>query len=143
MANWSVRRGSGEDLDAILALWALSGLSLRVTDSVELLSRLLAFDAEAVLIADAETEVVGSLIAAWNGWRGGFYRLAVAPDYRRRGLATVLVREGESRLRQRGAVRVDTTIPTDDGVALGFWTAAGYRRDGARSRLVRSFETAS
>jgi ribosomal protein S18 acetylase RimI-like enzyme len=137
VTSWQIRRGGVKDLDAVLALWALSDLSLRESDSVELLSRLLTFDPDAVLIADSGTAVLGSLIAAWNGWRGGFYRLAVAPEHRRRGLATALVREGESRLSQRGAVRVDATVPTDDPIARGFWIAAGYQCESNRSRLVR------
>ena len=137
--GWGIRGGRREDLDAVLGLWALSGLSLRATDTVELLGRLLAFDREALLIADAETGVIGSLIAGWDGWRGGFYRLAVAPEYRRRGLATAMVRKGENLLRHRGAIRIDAIAPTDDVAALGFWIAAGYKLESDRSRLVRSF----
>lgn len=37
--------------------------------------------------------MVGSLIAAWDGWRGSFYRLAVLPERRREGLLTMLLRE--------------------------------------------------
>ncbi len=135
--SWRTRRGGVEDLDAVLALWASSGLSLRVGDSVEQLSRLLTFDPDALVIADGEGEVVGSLIAVWDGWRGGFYRLAVGHEHRRRGLGTALVRGGESRLSKRGAVRFDVTVPTDDHVAIGFWAAAGYQRESNRSRLVR------
>ena len=137
MASWQFRRGGVKDLEAVLALWALAGLTVRDSDNVELLSRLLTFDPDAVLIADDGSQMLGSLLAAWNGWRGGFYRLAVAPEHRRRGLATALVREGESRLSRRGAVRVDVTAPTDDPVALGFWIAAGYQCESDRSRLVR------
>ena len=35
--------------------------------------------------------MVGSLIAAWDGWRGSFYRLAVHPERRRQRIATALL----------------------------------------------------
>lgn len=136
---WVIRDGNLGDLDAVLALWGLSDARPTVTDSIEPLRSLLAFDPQAVLVADAHGGIVGSLIAAWNGWRGSFYRLAVAPEYRRDGLATVLVREGEDRLRERGAVRLDAIVASDDAAAMSFWRSAGYDYQSDRSRFVRNF----
>jgi ribosomal protein S18 acetylase RimI-like enzyme len=137
LTSWAIRDGGYEDLEALLSLWRLSESLPTVTDSVESLSSLLAFDPQAILVAETRGEVVGSLICAWNGWRGSFYRLAVAPSYRRRGLASALVREGEKRLRGRGAVRLDAIVATDEIHAQRFWTTAGYERQGNRSRFVR------
>ncbi len=39
--------------------------------------------------------IVATLIAAWDGWRGNMYRLAVAPELRREGIARTLVEAGE------------------------------------------------
>ncbi len=83
--------------------------------------------------------MVGSLIAAWNGWRGSFYRLAVHPDHRRRGLGGRLVREGERRLRENGARRLDAIVAADEAVAIGFWEALGYERQRDRVRFVQNF----
>ena len=114
-----------------------------MTDSIASLRALLAIDPQALLIADVRGETVGSLLAAWNGWRGSFYRLAVRPDYRRRGLATHLVRAGEKRLRARGAVRLDAIVLADEEAAMSFWQAVGYECQSDRSRFVRNFKTAS
>jgi ribosomal protein S18 acetylase RimI-like enzyme len=123
----------------VLAVWALANTLPSVTDDIESLRRLLAFDASAVLVADAGDDVVGSLILGWNGWRGSFYRLAVAPGHRRLGLATALVREGEHRLRGRGALRLDAIVAADEAAAMNFWRAAGYQRQNERSRFVLNF----
>jgi ribosomal protein S18 acetylase RimI-like enzyme len=123
----------------VLEMWAASGSRPTVTDSIESLSSLLAVDPHALLIAHARGDVVGSLIAAWNGWRGSFYRLAVHPDHRRCGLATRLVREGEKRLRDRGAVRLDAIVAADEVGAMSFWRALGYENQHDRSRFVRNF----
>ncbi len=139
VTGWVIRYGGREDLDAVLALWKRSEASASVTDSVEPLLGLLAFDRQAILVADARGSIVGSLIATWNGWRGSFYRLAVAPEYRRGGLATTLVREGESRLRERGAVRLDAVVTADEGAAMSFWRSAGYGYQSDRRRFVRNF----
>ena len=88
----------------------------------------------------ARTAVVGSLIAAWDGWRGSFYRLAVHPDRRRQGIATALLRQGERRLRARGALRLTAIVADDDSAAMSFWRAAGYARQRNRARFIRLAE---
>jgi hypothetical protein len=40
--------------------------------------------------AEADGVVIGSLIAAWSGWRGSFYKLVVHPDRRRQILLSRL-----------------------------------------------------
>jgi len=84
--------------------------------------------AEALLVAEVDDEIVGVLIAAWDGWRGNMYRLAVRPDQRRRGIGQALVEEGERRLRARGARRI-TALVNDDVIARASWVAYGYRND--------------
>ncbi len=141
LSAWTIRYGTPDDPEKVLGLWTLSDAPPTVTDRIESLRSLLASDPQALLVGDARGEVVGSLIVAWNGWRGSFYRLAVHPDHRRRGLATRLVREGEKRLRDRGAVRLDAIVVADEPAAMSFWTAVGYERQHDRSRFVRNLET--
>jgi ribosomal protein S18 acetylase RimI-like enzyme len=63
---------------------------------------------DALLIAELGGVMIGSLVAAWDGWRGSFYKLVVHPEQQRRqGLATELLKEGESRLRALGAGETD------------------------------------
>ena len=122
----------------MLNLWLAAGADATVTDTIDSLRRLYGDDSQALLIAEEDGEVIGTLIAAWNGWRGSLYRLAVHPRYRRRGLATRLVREGERHLRYRGAVRIDAIVAEDDPAAVGFWSATGYARQHERARFVRN-----
>jgi ribosomal protein S18 acetylase RimI-like enzyme len=77
-----------QDIEPVLALWDAAGSPPSVTDTREGLRRLLAAGEEALLLAEIGVALVGSLIATWDGWRGSFYRLAVSPDLRRKGLAT-------------------------------------------------------
>lgn len=132
-----IRSASEADLAAVLDLWRLAGNVPTVTDSEESLRALIAVDSDALLVAEASRGVVGSLIVAWNGWRGSFYRLAVHPEERRRGIATALLHEGERRLRARGAVRVDVIAVEHEEPATGFWSAAGYDRRDEQVRFVR------
>jgi len=138
--HWTIRSAIEEDIQSVLDLWVVAGSAPSVSDSPDGLARLLAADPQALLVAELGGVLTGSLIAAWDGWRGSFYRLAVSPEHRRKGLATMLLREGERRLRERGAVRLTAIVADDDPTAMSFWEAAGYTRQHDRTRFVRLVE---
>ena len=135
--HWTIRSAGGTDIAAVLALWEAAGSLPSVSDSPEGLARLLAADPQALLVAELGGVLVGSLIAAWDGWRGSFYRLAVSPEHRRQGLATMLLTAGQQRLREQGAVRLTAIVAEDEGGAVAFWQAAGYERQQNRARFIR------
>lgn len=140
MSEWSIRTGTADDIPALPALWRAADSAPTVTDDEASIVALLANDPGSLLVAEQEGEVIGSLIAAWDGWRGSFYRLAVDPRWRRRGLATALVAAGEQRLIALGAVRLTAIVATDEEAALDLWASAGYRRQSARARFVRTLD---
>lgn len=110
----------------------------RTADRLDDVERLVGDSPAALLVAERDREIVGALIAAWDGWRGNMYRLAVRDGNRRQGIALALTRAGEDYLRQRGASRVTALVAFDDGDAAGFWDAAGYPQDEEIGRRVRN-----
>jgi len=137
VSEFSIRSAGVQDIAAVLDLWAAAGSLPSVSDSPEGLAGLLAADPQALLLAELDGVLAGSLIAGWDGWRGSFYRLAVHPDRRRQGIATTLLREGDRHLRARGAVRLTAIVADDDPTAMSFWRAAGYEHQQHRARFVR------
>ncbi|HSS31732.1 MAG TPA: GNAT family N-acetyltransferase [Solirubrobacterales bacterium] len=89
-------------------------------------------------MAEEDGEVVGALIAAWDGWRGNLYRLTVRAERRRIGVGRALVRAGEGSLRRRGAARVTALVAFKDERAAGFWNSVGYPSDQEIGRRVRN-----
>jgi ribosomal protein S18 acetylase RimI-like enzyme len=134
----AIRTATHGDVAAVLTLWS-EGRSghASVTDRRQHLERLIETDPDALLVAEDGTEIVAVLIAAWDGWRGNMYRLAVGPGHRRQGIGRALVRAGEESLRRRGAVRVTALVAFEDDVAGGFWDSVGYPRDQQIGRRVR------
>lgn len=138
-ARVEIRGAEGRDLTAVLALWAAERSSHASTpDRIEDLERLVADSPAHLLVAELDGAIVGTLIAAWDGWRGNMYRLAVRAECRRGGVATALTRAGEELLRRDGAGRVTALVAHDDEVAGPFWDSVGYPVDPVIGRRVRN-----
>lgn len=133
----AIRAARHDDLDAVLELWRDADAEPTHTDDAAGVATLLGRDAEALLLAHDGAELVGSVIAGFDGWRGAVYRLVVAPSHRRRGLARVLLAAAEARLDAVGARRGAAIVVADDEPATAFWDASGWNRQANRARYVR------
>jgi ribosomal protein S18 acetylase RimI-like enzyme len=114
------------DAPLLLQLWKDAGATPSSTDNEPAVLNLLTYPHAVVLLACAGPKVVGSLIASSDGWRANMYRLAVLPDFRRKGIAGSLVREAERRLREKGITRFTALVESGHSDAIGLWESAGY-----------------
>jgi ribosomal protein S18 acetylase RimI-like enzyme len=138
-AETKVRRCRPDDVPAVMALWGQARSEhASAPDRVEDVESLVADSPAALLVAERDGEVVGALIAAWDGWRGNMYRLAVRDRHRREGIGIALTRADEDYLRGCGAGRVTALVAFEDEVAGGFWDSAGYPLDSEIGRRVRN-----
>jgi ribosomal protein S18 acetylase RimI-like enzyme len=137
--DFVVRASRPQEVSAILELWQQARSAHATTaDRLEDVQRLLSETPGSLLVADADGALLGALIAAWDGWRGNMYRLAVRFEHRRLGIGLALVRAGEEHLRRQGARRITALVGYEDEVAAAFWENAGYPRDLDIGRRVRN-----
>jgi len=136
----AIRLANAGDAGAILELWRLAATVTTRTDDEASLRSLIARDPEALLLAEEEGELVGSVIAAFDGWRGTFFRLAVLPERRRAGIGRALIAVGERSLRERGAARITLYAIKAEAGAEAFWLATDYAPDDRTARYVKNFE---
>ena len=74
-----VRPGRREEIQDVLGLWREAGSVPSVSDDPASLERLLETSKDALLVAETDGRVMGTIIAGWDGWRANVYRLAVLP----------------------------------------------------------------
>ena len=133
-----LRPARPDDVSALLTLWRAAELVPSTTDDADSVGGIIAHDAEALLVAEIDGEIVGSVCGTWDGWRGNLYRLAVHPGHRREGIALKLVARAERRIAALGGRRISAIVVDGDEHAVAFWRAAGYERDDRASRFVKS-----
>ena len=132
-----IRECLPEEAEALLTLWQAAGTSPSVTDTVTDIQSAIE-SSTSVLVAEANRRIVGSLIATFDGWRGNMYRIAVHPDYRRRGIGRALVKDGEKRLAKLGVKRITALVEEKYPEAIAFWSDVGYEIEPGTVRFFRN-----
>jgi N-acetylglutamate synthase len=124
-----LRRLTVEDHAAILALWQRAGLnSIRPQgrDSRQALAAQLA-RGQVVLGLEEDGKLVACVLVTDDTRKGWINRLAVDPDYRRRGLAARLIAEAEKELRVRGLQVFSALVESENVESLSLFQREGYK----------------
>ncbi|MFJ6484147.1 MULTISPECIES: GNAT family N-acetyltransferase [unclassified Streptomyces] len=126
MTDLHIGSASAADLGAVLAFWKTAAEGTSISDDLAGVERLHDRDPEALLLAHREGELVGTVIAGFDGWRCHLYRLAVHPGYRRQGIGAALLAAAEERFVALGGRRGDAMVLDRNERAHRMWAAVGY-----------------
>ncbi|MGW6309709.1 GNAT family N-acetyltransferase [Streptomyces niveus] len=139
MSKVTIRTASLAEVPALLAFWARSAEGVSITDDTAGVTRLIVRDPDALLVAESSDDgaIVGTVIAGHDGWRCHLYRLAVAPERRRQGIAAALLAAAHERFAALGGRRADAMVLDDNELAQHAWRNAGYEAEEQWSRWVR------
>lgn len=114
------------DTEAVVSLWQETGLSRPWNNPYQDISRKLTVQPELFLVAADAGEVVGTVMAGYDGHRGWLYYLASAPARRGEGIGRGLIEAAEERLLALGCPKVQLMVRPENGGVHEFYGVLGY-----------------
>ena len=117
------------DEAAVIALWEECQLTRLWNDPRKDIARKLAVQPELFLVGTVDGEIVGSVMAGYEGHRGWVNYLAVAPRARGRGHARALMQRVEQLLLERGCPKLSLLVRNSNPEAIAFYRRLGYAQD--------------
>ncbi len=124
----NIRRLTSEDYEAAIALWQRSGLpSIRPQGRDSKAEFAQQIDRGQIVIGlEEDGKLVGIVVATNDTRKGWINRLAIDPDYRRKGYGTQLLHAAENALRAIGIKVIAALIEDWNDASLALFKREGY-----------------
>jgi ribosomal protein S18 acetylase RimI-like enzyme len=123
----AIRPYAAADRDALVRLWARVFPDDPPRNAPgALIDAKLTVQPELLLVGFEGDALVGAVMAGFDGVRGWIHHLAVAPERRRRGFATALVRAAERGLGALGCTKVNLQVRATNAAVVAFYETLGY-----------------
>ena len=129
----TIRAFQPPDETSVIALWRDCGLLRPQNDPRKDIARKLKVNPEWFLVAEADGQIVGAVMAGYEGHRGWINYLAVHPGRRRAGLGRLLMAEAEQRLRAAGCPKINLQVRPDNPEVIEFYRRIGFTVEGSVS----------
>ena len=122
------RLASFDDYALIISLWEKAGLSHRPKgrDSQEKMKIEMERGIATFIIAEIQHVAVGIVLVSHDGRKGWINRLAVDPEYRKRGIASALIKEAEKTLLENGIEIFTCLIEDWNEASIALFKKAKY-----------------
>ncbi len=124
----TIRDYRADDYESLISLWEGSGLPYkpRGRDRRERIEHEIEHPNAIFLVAEADGGIIGTVIGTHEGRKGWINRLAVAPAFRRMGIAARLVAEVERRMHDQGIEIYACLIEDWNTVSMEVFRRLGY-----------------
>jgi ribosomal protein S18 acetylase RimI-like enzyme len=95
-------------------------------DPAAVMARKTAYQRELFFVGLLEGQVVGTVLAGYDGVRGWVYKMAVRRHCQRLGIATALMRHAEEALAALGCPKVNLQVRATNQGVIAFYRKLGY-----------------
>lgn len=123
-----IRSMDNNDYERVYQLWmSCKGMGLNdLDDSREGIEQFLKRNPDTCFVAEQNGKIIGSIICGNDGRRGYIYHTAVASDYRKKGVGTVLVETTLQALKNLGINKAALVVFSKNTEGNAFWEKLGF-----------------
>jgi ribosomal protein S18 acetylase RimI-like enzyme len=125
-ADFSIAPMTLDDYDEVVALWRTTE-HMGQAETRDEMAAFLARNPDLSPVARCGGRLIGAALCGHDGRRGYLAHLAVAADFRGRGVGRALVECCLARLRALGIPRATIHLYTENDGGAQYWTRTGWR----------------
>jgi len=137
-----IRPYDSKDHAQVVALWSkVFKDDPPWNEPASMIRRKLTVQPELFLVAVIDGQVVGTVMAGFDGVRGWIHHLAVRGSHRRQGIASSLMRAAEKGLEIAGCPKVNLQVRATNSEVIAFYRSLGYELE-ERASLGKRLDAA-
>ncbi len=127
--NLEIRAYRPSDEAGVVQLWKDCDLVVPWNSPHADIQRKVQVQPELFLVGVAAGKLVATVMAGYEGHRGWINYLAVAPDFRGRGIGHRIMQEAEAGLRAIGCPKINVQIRRNNTAVIKFYKSVGFSVD--------------
>jgi ribosomal protein S18 acetylase RimI-like enzyme len=113
--------------EQVIELWNSAFANKDARNRPELsIDRKLSVKDDLFFIARDDDQVIGTIMAGYDGHRGWIYSMVVVPEKRKSKVGTTLLKHAENELEKLGCVKINLQIFKDNEGVADFYLKNGY-----------------
>lgn len=127
MDNLSFRLYNEEDYQEVKRLWIKSGLILTLSDKKDELKILADNQGNQFFIAEQNSQMIGTIICAFDGRRGYIHHVAVKSDQQNKGIGKLIMKHAMEYYNAKKVVKVHLMIERSNAKVVEYYLKLGWK----------------
>jgi ribosomal protein S18 acetylase RimI-like enzyme len=122
-----IRNYESSDKNSVISLWEVVFNPKKPYNNPEIVINMkIKENDDLFFVAEENNNVIGTIIAGFDGHRGWLYSLAVLPQYQRKGVGSLLVNKAITELKKLGCMKVNLQINVDNREVVTFYKKMSF-----------------
>jgi len=126
---FTIRPFQSADEERVIDIWRACKLVVPWNEPSKDIGCKTAFQPDLFFVVLENKNVIGTVMAGYEGHRGWIHYLAVDPEFQGRGVGRLLMEHAEQRLKAMGCPKINLQVRTGNRAVIAFYRKLGYQVD--------------